>query len=396
MKDKIRMWVKNNRFLYTLYYWIGSCILRLIGLFVKVDSNLILFVSYGGRTYNDSPRVVYEYLKAHPVFPERRYVWAFSHPEQHPEVAEKIKIDTLHFYLTALRAGYWITNTSVARGMDFKKKKTKNILFVHGMTALKKISSDAPSTGSAFVSRYSEKLNMVFIEGKEEAPILARAWNVSLADIYQTGLPRNDDLLESSPQEIQSIKEKFHIPLDKKVILYAPTFRDEVKSKTGTHALPIPMDFAKWEKMLGDRYVLLITAHYEVAQFLSALPENHFVYNAFEYDQINDLMKISDVMISDYSSVIFDYSILERPIFCYGYDYAEYLRNRGSYVDPNTLFYDGVIQDEDTLLQKIDRMDIQAYSHFTATQIKEKYIAAYGNAAQKAIQIIFADSMEKG
>lgn len=390
------MWIKNSRFLYTLYYWVGSCILRLIGLFVKVDPNLILFVSYGGRTYNDSPRVVYEYLKTHPVSPDHRYVWAFSHPEQHPEVTDKIKIDTLRFYLTALQAGYWITNTSVARGMDFKKKQTKNILFEHGLVALKKISFDAPSTGKAFVSRYSEKLDAVFIEGKEEAPILARVWNVALSDIHQTGLPRNDDLLKCTPQELLQLKKKFHLPLDKKVILYAPTFRDGIKNENGSHALPLPMDLAKWEDVLGDRYVLLITAHYEVAQLLSALPNNAFVYNAFGYDQINDLMKISDVMISDYSSVIFDYSILERPIFCFGYDYEEYLCNRGSYVDPNTLFYDGVIQDEDTLLQRIDQMDIQDYSRFTATQIKEKYIASYGNAAQKAVDIIFSDNAEKG
>ena len=126
MKNRIKALVKNSRIVYGLYFHIGSFLLRMLGLFVKTDPNLILFISYGGQKYDDSPRVVYEYLKKHPVSSAHRYVWAFIEPDRFPEVENRIKVDTLRYYITALRAGMWITNSSASRGLNFKKNKTKN------------------------------------------------------------------------------------------------------------------------------------------------------------------------------------------------------------------------------------------------------------------------------
>ena len=86
MKSRIKAFVKQNKIIYNLYFHIGSCFLRLIGMFVKTNPNLILFISYGGQKYDDSPRVVYEYLRKHPVSSEHKYVWAFIEPEKFPQV----------------------------------------------------------------------------------------------------------------------------------------------------------------------------------------------------------------------------------------------------------------------------------------------------------------------
>ena len=149
------------------------------------------------------------------------------------------------------------------------------------------------------------------------------------------------------------------------------------------------MDLNKWKGVLGEEYVLLITAHYEVAKLLDSLPENDFVFNAFGYPELNDLLKVADILISDYSSVVFNYAILERPIYCYGYDYEEYLAQRGFYTDINQLFCDGVIREEETLIHRIAHIDYNAQCMFTRENIKEKYIAACGDAARKSVEIIF-------
>lgn len=389
MKNRIKAFVKNNKIVYTLYFYVGSFFLRLIGLFVKTDPNLILFISYGGQKYDDSPKVVYEYLLRNPVSADHKYIWAFIEPDNFPQVRNKVKVDTLSYYMTAMRAGIWITNSSASRGLNFKKKQTKNYMFTHGMTGIKKIGADIQSADKAFKIGFSEKFDAIFVEGKKEIPILEKAWEKDEDVFCTTGLPRNDDLASVTDEEICAIKEKLGIPLDKKVILYAPTFREFSRAEDGRNSLGIPFDFARWEKELGCKYVMLVTAHYEVAKLLDELPQNDFVINAFKYPVLNDLIKVSDVLISDYSSIVFDYAILERPIFCYGYDYDTYAVERGLYTDLNKLFSKGVLRTEDALLDAIIHMDYAAECDYTKHNIKEAYIASYGDAARKAVQIVF-------
>lgn len=391
MKSRIKAFVKRNKLIYSMYFYIGSSLLRLLGLFIKTDPNLILFISYGGQKYDDSPRVVYEYIQKHPVSPDHKYVWAFIEPDKFPQVENRVKVDTLHYFVTAMRAGIWITNSSASRGLKFRKRGTKNYLFQHGMAGIKKLGKDIQKADKAFQIGFNEQFDSIFIEGKKEIPILVRAWEKSPDVFYTTGLPRNDDLAVVTAEEIYKIKECLGIPLTKKVILYAPTFREFSHTDDGRNALRIPLDFEKWQAALGQEYVLLVTAHYEVAKLLDKLPQNGFVINAFKYPELNDLIKVSDILISDYSSIVFDYSIMERPIFCYGYDYDSYAIERGLYTDLDKLFSKGVLRTEDALLNAIIHIDYDAECAYTKRYIKEEYIASYGNAAQKAVSIILGE-----
>lgn len=390
MKRRIKAFVKSNKLVYMLYFYIGSFLLHTLGLFIKTDPNLVLFISYGGQKYDDSPRVVYEYLQKHPISHEYKYVWAFIEPEKFPQVENRIKVDTVGYYMIALRAGIWITNSSASRGLNFKKAQTKNYLFQHGMCGIKKLGADIQDTRKAFIIRFKEQFDAIFIEGKKEIPILVRAWGVSPEVFRTTGLPRNDDLASVTPDEICAIKARLGIPAGKKVILYAPTFRESNRADDGRNALGIPLDFAKWEAALGREYVMLVTAHYEVAKLLDELPHNDFVINAFKYPVLNDLIKVSDILISDYSSIVFDYAIMERPIFCYGYDYDIYAVERGLYTDLEQLFSKGVLRTEDALLSAIIHMDYDAECVYTKENIKEEYMDSYGEAARKAVDVIFA------
>lgn len=389
MKSRIKAFVKQNKVIYNLYFHVGSLFLHFLGLFVKTDPYLVLFISYGGQKYDDSPRVVYEYLLKHPVSSRHKYVWAFIEPDKFPQVEQKVKVDTLGYYITAMRAGYWITNSSASRGLNFRKKGTQNMLFTHGLTGIKKIGCDIQEQEKAFKIGFHEQFDAIFVEGKKEIPLLAHAWQMDPAVFHTTGLPRNDDLAAVTEEEINSIKDRLGIPQSKKVILYAPTFREFSRAEDGRNALGIPINFSKWEAALGQEYVFLVTAHYEVAKLLDELPKNDFVINAFQYPELNDLIKVSDILISDYSSIVFDYSILERPIFCYGYDYDTYLVERGLYADLEKLFSHGVLRTENEVLKAIQEIAYDKECEYTRNHIKNEFIAAYGNAAEKAVGVIF-------
>ncbi len=388
-KMKIKNFIKHNRLVYVVYYYLFSTILRLIGRFVAIDDNCALFVSYGGKKYDDSPRFVYQYIKDFAAYSWLKPIWAFKNPDDFPEVTNKVKIDSIAYFLTAIKSKYWITNSSCARGLNFKKRDTINAFFVHGMTGIKKIGADIENKENTYKQLFKEQFDYIFIEGKEETPLLEKAWGISKDQLFLTGLPRNDDLVCVSDTEIESIKQKINIPQEKKVILYAPTFREERVDSALNSVLSIPFDFAKWEQKLSNEYVLLITAHYEVERLLDSIPNNGFVFNVFNYPVLNDLLKISDILITDYSSIVFDYSILEKPIFCYGYDYDEYMKNRGTYNDLNTLFSHGVIRNEDELISLIHNIDYEKECDFTKVKIKDRFIACYGDATKKAADIIF-------
>lgn len=389
MKKRIKAIVKNSSLIYSIYYYLGSAFLRVLGWFIRTDKNLILFVSYGGKKYDDSPRVVYEYLMKNPVSTKHRYVWAFADPEKFTSIPEKVKIDTLKYYITALKAGYWITNSTASRGLNFRKPATKNIMFQHGMVAIKKIGTDIEIKKGIHRKHFVEKYDAIFIEGKYETEILAGAMSQDKNVFLATGLPRNDSLVNVNTEKMLGIKQKLNIPLEKKVILYAPTYRDQNLDIKRNNYLPIPFNLETLRAELGQEYVLVITAHYEVTKFSEELSESGFVFNAFGYPVINDLLIIADVLVSDYSSVVFDYSILERPIFCFGYDYEEFLKQRGCYNDLETMFSKGVLRTQDELVSAIKTMNYPQECEFTKRNIKEKYLKAYGNAAEKAVKIIF-------
>lgn len=391
LKTYLKRIVKRNRAIYRVYCFLGSLLLRIVGKFIKTEDNLILYVVYGGQRYDDSPRFVYEYMKNNKNYDKYNHIWAFIDPDSiEAPVEKKIKIDTLKYYITALKAKYWITNSSASRGLNFMSKNTVNIMFQHGMAGIKKLGDDISSENKSFKG-FNEHFDYIIIEGKYEELILKNAWNLKDEIILNIGLPRNDELTDIDENKVIKLRQSLEIPEDKKVILYAPTFREyNLDSELATFLKP-PFNFDLWYRELGDKYVLLLTAHYEIAKLMD-IPNGHpFVINAFKYPYINDLMMVSDILISDYSSIIFDYSILGRPIISFAYDYKDYKKERGLYDGYEDIFSHGVIQKEEDVIEYIKNIDYEAEGKYTMEEIRDKYLSNYGDATEKAVVAIFGE-----
>ena len=110
-----------------------------------------------------------------------------------------------------------------------------------------------------------------------------------------------------------SIKEKLGIDKDKVVLLYAPTFREYTKGTSNEVVLNVPMDLKRWQEKLGDKYVVLFRAHYEVAKHMKVDGYPMFL-DMSSYPDLNELMIVADALISDYSSIYFDYSVMHKPM----------------------------------------------------------------------------------
>lgn len=374
--------LKTNKIMYLLYSTIMNLLLKILSLFIKVDDKTILFNSFGGKKFDDSPRVIFEYMISSEKYNNFKFYWVFDNPEKYSiEKANIIKNNSLKFFIIALKSKYWITNSGIERGLKFKNKKTIYINTWHG-TAIKHIGKDENNLKIKF---NTSKPDIMYAQSNYDINIFSHVFDIPKENIILTGLPRNDELKNVTKKEIDRIKKELNIPLNKKVILYAPTFREYTRDKNGCILAP-PINLKLWEQELGNEYILIFRAHYEVNKILG-IKESNFIKNYSNYSKLNDLLKISDILISDYSSIMIDYSILERPIFNYTYDYEEYKEKRGMYFELSEKLPDNCIDNEKKLLNRIKNINYEKEEKKTI-KFKKEFVEKYGNAKKYIDEII--------
>ncbi len=368
-------YVKNNKFIYKTYSCVASLAVNILKLFVKTDDKLILFVSYGGRHFNDSPKCIYDMMKQDLRFADYKLVWAFRNPED-KDVENKIKIDTLEYYVTALKARCWVTNVIIERGLSFKGKNTYYFHTTH--TTLPKFSGNDETNASAFGTNFKYSYDCSCAQSEEEKRLQQSMFSLRPEQILVCGYPKNDILACASDFDRDSFLSGLGISPDKTVILYAPTYRENPEE------CEIPIDFEKWQKELGDKYVVLFRAHPVFAQRMK-IEKSSFVCDVSSYPDNMKLMMASDMLISDYSGIFFEYAILNRPMFCYAYDYDEYIKTRGMYMDLRRELPSGTQQEILAMIKADDKTAIKE----KVQAFRNKYVTAYGNATQTAVDNIY-------
>lgn len=374
--------LKTNQIIYNIYNYVFSTIIKTFGLFIKTDDKLVLFNSFGGNKFDDSPKAIYEYMKSSKKYKNYKLIWALNDPTKiKNEKINVVKNNTIKFFIIALKAKYWITNSSMERGLKFKKKKTVYIDTWHG-TAIKHIGNDENNQNIKF--RVSES-DYMFAQSEYDRNVFSRCFEYPKEKIHLTGLPRNDELCNVQKKEIETLKEKLGLPKNKRIILYAPTYREYKRDINGCVLAP-PINLKKWEEKLGEQYVLLFRAHYEVKKTMGII-ENDFIKDYSNYESLNDILKITDILISDYSSIMIDYSILERPIFNYIYDYEEYVEKRGLYFDLREKLSGNCIKNEDELIEKLLTIDYKTEKQKTK-KFKNEFVEVCGNASKFIDNII--------
>lgn len=378
--------VKYSKTIYTLYYYIGSWLILLLKLFVRTDEKLIVFASFGGRKYDDSPKAIYEAMLKDPRFDDYKLVWAFMQPEKFTiPRGGRIVIDTYSYYKKLLGARVWVTNSSMNRGLAFTGKHTFEMNTWHG-SAIKKMGTDINRGNTSFGLISTKKNEGVMLAQSEyDVDVFTKAFRMTREEFRIVGLPRNDELAHAT-KDIQSAKkQKLGIPVNMKVILYAPTFREYDKDSGNNVVLTPPINLRLWQDQLGDDYILLFRAHYEVARVMG-IEDNDFVKNVSSYPDLNDLMIASDILVSDYSSIFFDYAIQGKPMLCYCYDYEKYAIKRGMYFDVREWLPSA--SEELELLNLVKDSDVTVKSVATK-RFQERFVTEFGSASQKSVDIIY-------
>lgn len=372
--------VKNNRIVFFFYYYLVSTILRFIRLFIKTDKKLILFVSYGGRYFNDSPRCIYEAMLKDERYKDYKLVWAFLNPDSIEIKTPKVNITSFRYFITALKASCWVTNAVIERGLNFRGKNTFYLHTTH--TTLPKLMGHDDKESGSFTLPCEFKYDCSCAQSEKEKQMQKSMFHLRDEQIIVSGLPKNDILCNYSEQARNDIRNRLGIPADKKAILYAPTYRDV---KFG--AMRCPVDFKHWESLLGKDFIVLFRAHPVVANETKIDSSTGFVFDVSSYPDNMELMIASDILISDYSGMFFEYGVQDKPMYCFAYDYDEYIKVRSLYFDIRDMIPGGHLVEEDlleTIKEGISKGDSALLKKF-----KEDYVAVYGNATEICLDVIY-------
>lgn len=330
------------------------------------NEKAVVFEAFGGRQYACSPKAIYEAMIANPYFDNWSFYWSFNgyHMRAMEEEglispklarAQLITRGSEEYFNAFATSKYWIQNNRVPEYVTPRDDQIY-VQCWHG-TPLKRLGYDVPeSTGGGALNSAHELAERFNLDAQKWTYLLSPSPFTSqhLADafglpeskrkdvIIEEGYPRNDSIaqtIDASHAEELAIylKGKYELPLDKKLLLFAPTWRDDQYTEGVGYTLNALADFNLLQQKLGNEWIVLLRTHYYIANKFDLSAWEGFVYNVSSVDDINDLYCIADALCTDYSSVFFDYANTKRPLYFYWPDKEHYDEMHGFYIDENTL-----------------------------------------------------------
>ncbi len=369
-----------------------------------IEEKWVIFECFFGKTYGDNPKGIYEYIAKN--MPEGyRLIWSMEKPGHSniPYAHKTVKRNGLRYAYYLARCKYIVFNTKQPGWM----KKRDGQVFVetwHG-TPLKRLAFDMEDNFSASPGYKQQIYGLTrkwdyLVSANSFSTEKFRSCFMYKGKMLEYGYPRNDILHRPDRDEVAaSIRAKLGIPADKKTILYAPTWRDDEYYGAGQYKFTLKLELPKLRAALGDEYVILLRTHYYIADKLDVTGMEGFAYNLSKYDDIADIYLISDICITDYSSVFFDYANLRRPMLFYTYDIDKYRDMlRGFYFDMEATVPGPLLYTTEEVIEAIK--DIDAVSSRFADRYNEFYERFCGwedgHASENIVrQVILGEKVQK-
>ena len=273
--------------------------------------------------------------------------------------------------------------------MSFKDE-TKVIQLWHAPGASKKFGGSVASPDEIeMLSKIGENTDYLITSSRKIEDFYSEAFQIEKSKIKPLGLPRLDYYFEK--HDLNSLKEdffkKYGLDSNKKIILYAPTFRDEEKYNNVFDFL----DLRKFNEALGNDYVLALRLHPKIKDFyVDSIESGEDYIDCSDYPSEQELMMLSDILITDYSSIMIEFAILDKPIVFFVYDLDNYLKTeRGFYYDFEKTVPGKLVYNSDELITAIknDDFDKDKLSSFTKTQ----FDAIDGQSSERVVDFLLND-----
>jgi CDP-glycerol glycerophosphotransferase (TagB/SpsB family)/glycosyltransferase involved in cell wall biosynthesis len=298
-----------------------------------LDENLAVFASLWNRSVGGNPAAIYEAMKQHA--PHIHGVWIIRKDQRRhvPDGVDYVVPGMRRYWQVMARAKYFINDVNFPDDV-VKRPGQIHVQTQHG-TPLKHMGLDlmshpAASKGMVFrnLLKRSDRWDYNLSSNRFSTIVWERAFPSNFTTL-ESGYPRNDRLVTATAEEVTAARIELGIPAGKKAILFAPTHRDHDK-----HFI-IRADLRRLAEELGPDYVLMVRAHYFYRWMpdLDLLESEGLILNVSRHPDVERLMLASDALVTDYSSIMFDFANLDRPIVVFAPDWDTYRDVRGTYFD---------------------------------------------------------------
>lgn len=315
---------------------IGSSLMKIVSN-LHINKKKIVFSNFLGRGYGDNPKYIAEELLSRSESLD--LVWIVNELNcKMPKRIRKVKKGSFREVLELATAGIWVDNVRKEEFV-FKNKKQKYIQTWHGFYPLKKMEKDAIKLLSEEYVRsaiHDASITDLMVSGcKERTKIYQNSFWYN-GEINECGTPRNDIFFKDINFK-QIISRYFNIPENTKILIYAPTFRDNRSVEPYNINLDQLLDVLK--NRFGGNWCILIRLHPLIREKSNFMKYSQNVIDASSYDDIQELFAGSDILISDYSDCMFEFSLQRKPVFLYASDLEAYTNGRSFYYDIRELPY---------------------------------------------------------
>jgi CDP-glycerol glycerophosphotransferase len=328
----------------------------------------VLFEAWKGRQYSDNPRAVFEELRRRGD--RRRLVWAVEHHGvEVPDDVERVLVGSRAYYRTLGRARWLVSNDSMPRHFE-KREGSRYGQTWHG-TPLKRIGWDMETIQMAnknYLEQFAKDVagwDALVSPNAYSTEIFRRAFRYD-GPVLEIGYPRNDVFHRPAEREERraTIAERLGIEAGRRVILYAPTWRDNQYNRSGRYQFALKLDLERMHRRFKDDSVLLVRGHQLVAATVDTSMFGGFARNVSFYPDISDLYLVADVLVTDYSSVMFDFVNTGRPMVFFTHDLEAYRDDlRGFYVDFEAEAPGPLLRHTDEVADALADLDAVAEAH---------------------------------
>lgn len=352
-----------------------------------IKNNKIVICNYYGRGFSDNAKYIAKEIISRKL--DYDIVWLTKDiNDEFPEKIRLIKYKSLKSIYELATAKMWIDNS---RKNYFTRKRKKQVYIQtwHGGIALKKIEKDAGNALSNSYIKFAKKDSKnadLFISNSTFNTNMYRKAFWYDGEILESGVPRNDLLFNNVEETRKKVKEFFNIEDNKKIIMYAPTFRKNYSLEV--YKFDYEKCIKEFNKKFSEEYVMLIRLHPNVFMKSTQLEYNSDnVYNASFYPDMQELLAGSDILITDYSSSMFDFILTKKPCFIYASDIEDYKDDRGFYFELEKLPFT-ISKSTDEMILNINKFNNNLYLSNVENFLKEQGCIDDGYASNRIVDWI--------
>jgi CDP-glycerol glycerophosphotransferase len=363
---------------------------------VPINERKIVFASYGGSQYACSPKYIFEYIIKY-YGDTFIFIWSLNKPNILPVEYQNIRTVrflSFKYIYHFLTAGYIIYNSAVKSYLPFRKNQTI-VNTWHGGGAYKKISVDALPYKKDFISmktarkRTAKMVKYVISSCEKFTNVSSKVWAIPSRKFLPIGMPRNDIFFNMSDSIKKKVKDHFNLENNKKIVLYAPTFRGDYRN---VEKIPFSLDISYLLLTLKNKFKHDFVFLYRYHKYYNNQSniKNENIIPASNYPDMQELLCATDVLITDYSSSIWDFSFTFKPCFIYAPDVKKYQNEQGFYT-PIEDWPFPLAETNEQLVGIINNFDKEKY--IMAVKEHHEALGSYetGTAAKQLCDILFGD-----